>query len=235
MLIKLRKYLVTGMVVTLPLVVTVYILVFLFNTIDGILRHFLVLLFRRPVPGAGFVAIFFLVLIVGVVSTNVFGKKIIAHGERFVTKIPLVKNVYISVKQIIDAFSGQGKHAFQRVVMVEHPRPGMHAIGFVTSEAPGEVKDRLGRDCFSVFLPTTPNPASGFLRILPRKDITFLDMSVEEGLKLIISCGAVVPQQSSNLNPSAAFAAEQAAAASAPTPAVNRFAETGAHSNTAVD
>lgn len=139
------------------------------------------------------VFVFCLITALGFFSRYALGKFVFGIGEKLISTIPLVNTVYTTVKQIVDTFSEQQKAIFQKVVMIEYPRPGCYAIGFLTSESRGEIQARTGKEVVNVFVPTTPNPTSGFLLILPREDVTDLEMNIGEGMKLIISGGAVTP------------------------------------------
>jgi uncharacterized membrane protein len=123
----------------------------------------------------------------------VFGKLFFEVGGRFIESIPGVGAVYNTVKQIVDTFNTQNRNLFNTVVLVEYPRKGVWTVGFLTSKEPSEVQDKIGREIWTVFVPTTPNPTSGFLLMFPREDVVELEMSVGEGMKMVISGGAVVP------------------------------------------
>ncbi len=195
---RLRKFFFTGIIVLLPLIITVYVLLVIFNLVDGLLAELIEKLVGFPLPGLGILLTVIFVLLVGLVATNVIGKRIIALFERVFTRIPMVKIIYGAVKQIIDAFSIQPRDAFRRVALVEYPRRGIYAIGFVTGEGTGEVQEKTAAQVSSIFIPTTPNPTSGMLLLVPQTEITYLDMSVEEGLKWIISGGVVNPRKTLN-------------------------------------
>jgi uncharacterized membrane protein len=140
------------------------------------------------------VAIFFLViLLVGVFATNVIGKRMISIGERILARIPLVNKIYAAVQQISSAFLGSKSSIFSTVVLIEYPRKGVYSLGFVTSVAKGEVQHKTAQQVVGVFVPTTPNPTSGLLVFIPEGDLIRLDMSPEDGLKLVISGGVFTP------------------------------------------
>jgi uncharacterized membrane protein len=145
-------------------------------------------------PGVGLIAGIFLIFIMGFLISNVIGEKLYNFIEKMVKRIPLVTKVYFGIKQIIDAFSIQGKQVFSKVVLIEYPRKGTYVVGFLTGECKGEVQTKTAARLMNVFVPTTPNPTSGMLILVPENDITYLDMTVEEGLKLIVSAGVVVPE-----------------------------------------
>lgn len=193
-----RKYFLTGILVLLPLIITGYILIFAFNFVDGILRNLIQYIIGRPLPGAGFLIIFCLIFLTGLFTTNVVGRKLFAFGEEVLQRIPLVKTIYSAIKQIVEAFSLQSKEVFKRVVLIEYPRRGIYTVGFITGKAAEEINSKSGQQLLNVFIPTAPNPTSGFLLMLPRDEIVFLEMSVEEGMKLIISGGVVTPSAPSD-------------------------------------
>ena len=200
---RVRNIFITGLLVTLPIAFTIFILNFLFKTLDNWLSPSitkLLILAGAPiledfrVPGLGVAATVFIIFLVGVLTKNIFGAKLVQLGEMIVEKIPIVRNIYTGAKQVVTTIAHTDTNAFSRVVLVEFPRKGIHAMGFVTSETKGEVQALTDGDVVSVFVPTTPNPTSGFLVFLPQNDIIDLTMSVEDGIKLIISCGIVTPK-----------------------------------------
>lgn len=190
----MRKYFITGLFVLLPLVVTLYVLFLGFSIVDGILGTIIARVMGRNIHGAGTVLTLALIFATGVFATNVIGRKIIFLGETVFLHIPIVRNIYQGVKQLLDAFSNStSKEAFKRVVMLEYPRKDVYSIAFLTSESSGEIQARTHKNCVTVFVPTTPNPTSGFFLVVPSDQCTYLDMSVEEAFKLIISGGVIVP------------------------------------------
>lgn len=200
---RVRNIFITGLLVTLPIAFTIFILNFLFKTLDNWLSPSitkLLILAGAPiledfrVPGLGVAATVFIIFLVGVLTKNIFGAKLVQLGEMIVEKIPIVRNIYTGAKQVVTTIAHTDTNAFNRVVLIEFPRKGIHAMGFVTSETKGEVQALTDGDVVSVFVPTTPNPTSGFLVFLPQNDIIDLTMSVEDGIKLIISCGIVTPK-----------------------------------------
>lgn len=185
----LRKYFFTGLIVILPFVLTLYLLWFVFDFMDGLIGPLLKVVFGRSLPGAGFAITILLILGTGVLATNYLGRKFLHFGDRVFTRVPLVRSVYQTLKQVVQAFVGDQKKAFRQVVLVEYPRKGLYSLAFLTNEGIGQ----NGEQMLAVFLPTTPNPTSGFLLFLPEKEVTFLDMSVEDGIKLVVSGGVIKP------------------------------------------
>lgn len=192
---KIKQLFIRGLFSLLPIVATIYIAWFLFNLMDNFLGTRIEALAGRRLPGIGIAASFILIFIAGFIISNVLGGKLFHLGERLLRKVPIVSRIYNAVKQIIDAFSLQGKTMFSQVVLVEYPRKGTYAVGFLTGECRGEIQAKTAAKLMNVFIPTTPNPTSGMLILVPENEITRLDMTVEEGLKLIISAGVVVPAE----------------------------------------
>lgn len=190
---SLKKIFTTGLITLLPLGITFYVFYLIFNFLDKLLGGVVEKIFNFSVPGIGFAAGIILIFLVGFVASNLIGRKIIAIWDALFHKIPLTRSIYSSAKQIIDAFTLQGKHAFQKVVLLEYPRKGLYVIGFVTGSSKGEVQEKTHEDVVNVFVPTTPNPTSGMLILAPQKEVIEMDMTVEEGMKMIISGGLVSP------------------------------------------
>ncbi|MFQ6088673.1 MAG: DUF502 domain-containing protein [Candidatus Methanofastidiosia archaeon] len=195
MLRKLRNYFIAGLVVVIPTIVTFYILYWAFIWTDNLLGKYLkeyISFHGRQIYGLGIVLVVVVVLVVGMFATNYFGRTLISSIEKFILRLPLVKKIYSASKEISDAVLSE-KKIFQRVVLVEYPRKGVYSLGFVTSESRGEIQAKTRRNVLNVFLATTPNPTSGMLIMVPEDETLPLDMTVEEGMKLIISGGFVVP------------------------------------------
>ena len=195
---KIRGYFLTGLVAVLPLVVTIWILyrVFLFidTRLTAIIEPFGPFL-PGPWMGKGLtlLAILILLLLVGLFVRNVIGRRLLAWGEGLLYRVPIVRRIYPFVRQVSNALLGQKKRFFQRVVLVEYPRKGVYSLGFVTKEAAPEIEKKIKKRLLTVFISTTPNPTSGVLMLFPEKDTIPLEMSVEEGMKLIVSGGTVIP------------------------------------------
>ncbi len=192
MLKRLRNYFIAGVIVLLPLTASVYIFWMIFKWLDDLLgRPFR--LIPWEVPGLGIISAIIIILLTGVLATNLVGKRLIILTHAAFTRIPVIRNIYLAIKQLVDSFTNEKKPSFKRVVLVEYPRREMYVLGFVTGEPGGEFLDRIGQDVLSIFVPTTPNPTSGMLIMAPKEDVTSLDMTIEEGLKFVISGGVVVP------------------------------------------
>jgi len=199
---KIRGYFLTGLVAVLPLVVTIWILyrVFLFINnkltiiIEPIIRPFkLSLLWPWVGKGLALLAIFVLIFLVGLFVRNVIGRRFLVWGERLLYRVPIVRRIYPFIHQVSNALLGQKKKFFQRVVLVEYPRKGVYSLGFVTKEAAPEIEKKAKKRLLTVFISTTPNPTSGVIMLFPEEDTIPLEMSVEEGMKLIVSGGTVIP------------------------------------------
>jgi len=207
MLKSVRNSFIAGIIIALPLTVTAFVIVFLVGKIGTPVTNMVfVPLYEylgkdfpnSAIGGALFdvistVIVFLLITLIGFFSRFFFGRIFINLSEYVIEKIPGARIIHRTVKQIVDTFAKQEKAVFQHVVLVEFPRKKMYAIGFMTSDSKGEVQAKTGEVVLNVFIPTTPNPTSGFLVMVPKEDVTMLDMSVSDGMKLIISGGAVVP------------------------------------------
>jgi len=198
--ILLRNAFLSGFMLLAPLFVTCWVFLLLFENIGGFFRPLLV----RFVPEQlrefdiiwniiATVIVVVLITLLGYVSRYVLGKYFGGLAERFIQTIPGVSGVYNTVKQLVGTFSTQNRSLFSKVVLIEFPRKGAHTIAFLTSKAQGEAQTRAGKELWTVFVPTTPNPTGGYLLLIPKDEIIELEMSVGDGMKLVISGGAVVP------------------------------------------
>ena len=193
LLIRIRRYLLTGVVVIAPVGVTVFVLWWIFARLDQILGRIFAAVGLR-VPGLGLLALALIVLGVGWVAQQAIGGQLINVGRNLLMRFPLTKSIYSAASQLTEQIVGEKKRFFKACVLVEYPRPGCWVVGFLTAEGSGEISGLTGKDTVAVFIPTTPNPTSGFLTFIPRSDIQVLRMSVEDGFKLVISGGAVTPE-----------------------------------------
>ena len=187
---KFRDILIAGLVVTVPIGLTIWIFAWLFTQIDQLLRPLVKLVFGREIVGVGFGVIVIVVLIVGAIATNNLGKRIIRWGESLLGKIPITCTIYDGIRQIIQSFSDPGKTGFMQVVMVQYPRKGVYTIGFVTNEH----IDEAGKKLVNVFVPNSPNPMTGFLHIFDDVDVIRTSITIEEGLKMVVSAGRMSPK-----------------------------------------
>ena len=196
---RIRNIFITGLLITLPIALTYFILQFLFKNLDALSPVFTKILIDMGapipegyrIPALGLVITLLIVLAVGWFTTNFFGKQMINLGESLVGKIPFVRKIYKGSKQVVQSIAHADTTAFRKVVLIEFPRRGMLAIGFVTGSARGEVQEYTREDVLNVFVPTMPNPTSGFLVFAPPEDLTEVDMSIEDGIKYVVSGGIV--------------------------------------------
>lgn len=187
----IRNTFLAGVIVFIPLVATVYVLWFGFDFMDSLLRPFLEHLLGRYIPGSGFAAMLLLILALGALARLTLGKRIVAALEQAIMHVPLVKTIYATAKHASRALIDTGAEGFKGVVLVEYPRRGCYVIGFTTGAKVGEVQQKVGKGMINVFIPTAPNPTSGMVIVVPQDEVIPLEMSVEDGLKIIVSGGFV--------------------------------------------
>lgn len=195
---NLRKYLIAGLLVWLPLAATIFVIRLLLNLMDKTIL--LIPPEFRPenvlgfsIPGFGIIVGIFILLITGMFAANLFGRRLVTFWESLLGRIPLVRSIYTSVKQVTETIFTANSKSFRKVVLIEYPRKGIWCMGFMTNKGLGVASKSSGQDLMSVFVPTTPNPTSGFIVMLPANDVIVLDLSVEDGFKYIISMGVVIP------------------------------------------
>ncbi len=210
---SIRSRMITGLVVIAPILITLWVVRFVFNLLDGWLRPIVHHVMHRRVPGVGLLATLLLVYLVGLIASNLVGRTLVAWTERFILRLPLIGDVYGSSKQIMEAVSHPDSFGFKRVVTFEFPRSGVRAIGFVTREmlSPEGVRQ------VAVFMPHTPNPTTGYLLVLPATDVETAGLTVDEAVKMIVSGGVVWP---------GSFRPHSGRPAPARTPDPERIAET---------
>ena len=190
---KLKTIFTTGFLTILPLAVTIYVFYVIFYFLENLVGGLIESVFNFHIPGIGFVSGLLLILLIGFIASNLIGNRLINFFDRIFQHVPITRGIYTSAKQIIDAFTLQGKNAFQKVVLIEYPRKGLYVIGFVTGHSRGEIQERTAEETLNIFVPTTPNPTSGMLILAPKHEVTELKMTVEEGMKVIISGGLFSP------------------------------------------
>lgn len=193
LLLRLRGWFLTGLLVITPIGLTILILRAIFVRLDAILGDLLRSLLGREIPGVGLLALIVVILGAGLTAQSLVGWQLIRFGQRVVARIPLVSKIYLALQQILEVFFGEQARVFREPVLVEYPRPGLWSLGFVTAETPGEAGARVGERVVNVFFPTSPNPVTGWFVCVPESEIVRLDMSVEDGIKMVISAGAFVP------------------------------------------
>jgi uncharacterized membrane protein len=187
-----RRIFLAGLLVTLPSVLAAYLLWLGFSYFDGILEPLVQRTFHRRVPGVGFVALGTFIFLVGLFASNLLGARIVRAVSRSLERIPVYSPVYRAVRDISQVFLGDKASAFRRVVMIEWPRPGMWTVAFVMAENGGAAEVAVGRKLVTVFVPSTPNPTTGYVQLVERAHVYDVDMSVEQALKLMISGGATL-------------------------------------------
>jgi len=195
-----RANFLTGLVVVVPVVLTIWLTWAFITFVDAKVVPWVPApynprtYFDADIPGFGLVIFLVFTSIVGYLAKKVFGRQLIRAAEDFVARMPIVRSIYNAVKQIVETILSQSKQSFSQACLVEYPRRGLWAVAFVATETKGEILERTGgQEMVSVFLPTTPNPTSGFLLFVPKADVVLLDMTIEEAAKLVISAGLVVP------------------------------------------
>lgn len=197
---RFRTNFLTGLVIVAPILLTSYLIWWIITLVDGLIVPWVPAMYNpsyylgQDIPGFGVVVFLLFTGAVGALTKGLFGRQLIKFGEGIVDRTPVVRTIYNALKQIAETVLSQTNSSFQNACLVEYPRPGIWAIAFVSTETKGEVNIKTGDDdLLSVFLPTTPNPTSGFLLFVPKKDVIILDMTVEEAAKLVISAGLVTP------------------------------------------
>lgn len=203
---KLRNYFLTGLVVCAPLVITAYLTWTFILWVDSWAKPYIPKVYNPEtylpfgIPGLGLIFALLVITIVGFLAANLIGRSILGFGESLLDRMPLVRSLYKALKQIFQTALDEGQSSFSKAGLIQYPRHGLWAIVFIATDTKGEVGAHLSdEDTLSVFLPTTPNPTSGFLLFVPRKDVYVLDMNVEEAAKLVISAGLVSPDHMENL------------------------------------
>lgn len=200
---RLRNYFLTGLVVAGPLGITAYLSWSIVQWVDGWVKPLLPHYYNPdtylpfPVPGIGLIVAFIALVFIGFLTANIAGRTLLSYGELLLGRMPVVRNLYSGLKQIFETVLAERSNSFKKAAIIEYPRPGLWAIVFIATDARGEVAHKLndqGHQVTAVFLPTTPNPTSGFLLFVPKEEVIELDMTVEEAAKLVISAGLVSPE-----------------------------------------
>jgi uncharacterized membrane protein len=196
-----KRYFITGLLIWVPLAITVWVLNLIVSTMDSTLTLLPEGLQPRNligvhIPGLGVLLTLLVVLLTGLLATNIIGQRLVALWEGLLARIPVVKTIYNSVKQVSDTLFSSSGEAFRKALLVQYPRQGAWTIAFLTGQPGGDVANHLRGDYVSVYVPTTPNPTSGFFLMMPRAEVIELDMSVDEALKYVISMGVAPPAPS---------------------------------------
>jgi uncharacterized membrane protein len=201
---KLKNIFLAGLAVTIPVGLTIYVLIFLIDLMDGLLRFIptayhpdTFLGFR--IPGLGVIATVVLIFVAGLVTTSYAGDRFFRLAEALVDRIPLVRGIYQAIKQIVQTMVSKEGQGFKKVVLVEFPRQGLYTVAFVTGATSGELRTKTGGNCINLFIPTTPNPTSGYYVMVPEESVIPLEMSIEDAFKLIISGGIIAPAENKEL------------------------------------
>ena len=194
---RVKRYFFTGFFIILPAFITAYVLYAIFMFIDGlwgkVINFYLRKYFGFAIPGLGFILGMLTILAVGFVATNLLGKRIFGFFENIFRRFPIIKLIYDPAKQIVNSFISQDKPAFKKVVLVEYPSKGIWSVGFLTNESFEEAENKTGQELLHVFIANTPSPFTGFLILVPKRDVKILDMPVDKGIKLVVSGGIVRP------------------------------------------
>ncbi|TVO62858.1 DUF502 domain-containing protein [Denitromonas ohlonensis] len=192
----MKKYFVTGLLIWIPLAITFMVIAWIVSTLDRILlwipEHWQPkVLLGLDIPGIGVALTLLIILLTGLIGANVLGQRLVLVWEALLARIPVVKSIYSSVKQVSDTLFSSSSHAFRKALLVQYPRQGAWTIAFLTGKPGGDAARHLSGDYISIYVPTTPNPTSGFFLMVPRADVIELEMSVDEALKYVISMGVV--------------------------------------------
>ncbi len=198
---RLRTYFLAGIIVTAPIGITLYLAWLFVDFVDSRVTPLIPAKYNPEtylpfsVPGLGLLVLVIVMTLIGALAAGYVGRALVHSGERLLARMPVLRNVYGALKQIFETVFAERATAFRQVVLIEYPRKGCWAMGFATGTTKGEVQDVIEDEVVNVFLPTTPNPTSGYLLFLPKRDVTFLKMSVEDGIKMVISGGVVTPPE----------------------------------------
>jgi uncharacterized membrane protein len=191
----LKRFFITGLLIWVPLGITYWVISTIVKTLDGIIPPHMTpkALFGLDIPGFGLLAVVLVVLVTGAFGANLLGRRLVDLWEGLLTRIPLVRSIYSSVKQVSDTILAPNGQAFRQAVLVQYPRQGLWTIAFVTGKPSHEIENKLPTDCLSIYVPTTPNPTSGFFLMLPRTEVIPLSIGVDAALKYVVSMGTVPP------------------------------------------
>jgi uncharacterized membrane protein len=189
----IQKKFIAGTIIVLPIGITIVLLQMMFEWLDGLFAPLAIRLTDRQIPGLGIISTVLIIFGIGLLVTSIIGRAFVSFGEYLVAKIPFIRNVYYGAKQFLETLTAEQRRTFTQVVLIEYPKRGSHSIGFVTAETAGEIQEKVAEPLLNVFVPTTPNPTTGFLLLVPKKDVTILPISVEDGIKTVVSGGIIHP------------------------------------------
>jgi uncharacterized membrane protein len=191
----IKKNFVTGIITILPFALTIYIIYFFIIKTDNLLGGYLLKYFNLKIPGLGFIIIIFVIFILGLLVRNYLGAKLLLFSEYIIDKMPFINRLYKSIKHVTTSLIGSGKNIFKSVVLIEYPRKGVYSLGFVTENMNNSFNEKINglktSNYYAIFIPSTPNPTTGYLLYIKKKEVIQLDITVEEAMKIILS-GAIV-------------------------------------------
>jgi uncharacterized membrane protein len=199
----IKKNIIAGLLVTVPVLLTYIVLKFVITRIDALVVPVVSKIIGEKamesfngyfVPGMGFLILIFFIFFIGLLTTNFFGKKLFNFGELILRKIPIVRVIYITIKKVVDTVSQSNESTFEKMALITYPRAPLKTLGIIVCDTPDAVSKNIEEPSVNVFVPTSPNPTTGFVIAVPIKDVDFLKMTVEEGLKMVISFGVVAPK-----------------------------------------
>ncbi len=196
----IKRNFLAGLLVLLPISLTIYVIVFLFKLVDRFLDYLPTKYNPQTylpfhIPGLGFILLVFIIFFIGLLARNYIGHKLVDMWEQLVGRIPFIRSIYIATKQLAETIFIKTNTNLKRVVLVEYPRKGLYVLGFTTGITKGEIQDKTHKKVINVFIPTTPNPTSGFYLLVPEEDLKYLEMAVEDAFKLLISGGIITPEK----------------------------------------
>ena len=197
LLTRLRNYLISGLLFWIPLILTIIVIKFFLEFVDGLIpQEYLpeaVFNLETSIPGSGIILLFLIILITGILVTNILGRRLVAIWERLLNRIPGFRNIYNILKKVSDTVLNTSSQSFKKAFLIQYPSKGIWVIAFQSGDYRGEAESIIGKETINLFVPTTPNPTSGFFVLIPKKDAFELDISVEDAFKLVISAGVVTP------------------------------------------
>jgi uncharacterized membrane protein len=197
LLTRLRNYLISGLLFWIPLILTIIVIKFFLEFVDGLIpqEYLPEALFNleTSIPGSGIILLFLIILITGILVTNILGRRLVAIWERLLNRIPGFRNIYNILKKVSDTVLNTSSQSFKKAFLIQYPSKGIWVIAFQSGDYRGEAESIIGEEIINLFVPTTPNPTSGFFVLIPKKDAFELDISVEDAFKLVISAGVVTP------------------------------------------
>jgi uncharacterized membrane protein len=195
----MRKYFITGALIVLPVIITILVFLWLFRLLDGIfgklINKYLMANFGFAIPGLGIIFGVILIFLVGILAKHLIDRRILSFFESWFIRFPIIKQIYPAVKQIINFLFTDTNISFKKTVLIEYPRKGIYALGFITNEGFKDFNQKTNKELVNVLIPSIPNPLTGYLALVPKEEIIFVDISVEDALKMIISGGVVNPSQ----------------------------------------